>query len=236
MNIEQQKNIIFTDNNIFFDKLTKVLSEERLKAYQVSDQATQIDRLAAKAWNMALCGSLYPILQLVEISLRNSIHNAMSNYIGKMDWFCDPEVVGKREFQLYQNTLKNLEQLHRKSDPNHILSELNFGFWTNLLSREYERNIWHPLIKRIFPNCPKNMRRRSLIFQRYMAIRKLRNRVFHHQRIWHISDLEQKKTDVVETMFWIEPAIILYVQKIDTFEKVYQQGIEFYKGKIAELI
>ena len=58
-------------------KLRIVLSDERLAAYETMTPGDgDLDTFCHYAWNLSLSESLYPILQCVEVALRNTIHEA----------------------------------------------------------------------------------------------------------------------------------------------------------------
>ncbi len=69
--------------------LTQVLSKERVHAYRGKPaQRISDDQLFARyAWNMAISESLYPSLQLLEVTLRNTIHQAASAHFNSEYWF-----------------------------------------------------------------------------------------------------------------------------------------------------
>ncbi|WP_203923445.1 hypothetical protein [Rugosimonospora africana] len=67
-----------------------------------------------------------------------------------------------------------------------VVAELQFGFWTSLLSNhrgsQYGRLLWVPTLHRSFPHY--HGRRRDL-HDNYEAMRLLRNRIMHHEPIHH---------------------------------------------------
>ena len=68
----------------------------------------------------------------------------------------------------------------RPLTPGRVISELSFGFWTALCSRPYSQSLWIPYLHRAFPTRDWDT---GLLFARLEAIRKLRNRVAHHEPI-----------------------------------------------------
>lgn len=110
-----------------------------------------------------------------------------------------------------------------KLDEGHLVAELNFGFWTTLLSGpfEYKQLLWPKLKNKVFPNAhgiPIDY-----IRERFDKIRSLRNRIFHYGSIWHNKDLSIQHDYIVEAIKWIEPAL-LYMIQIDRFNEVYSRG------------
>lgn len=79
-----------------FSPLFKTLSKERLTTYRL--QVSDPDRVVAARylWNVALAESLYPLLQFVEVALRNAIHREMSGKFRNPFWFEDPLLVDAR--------------------------------------------------------------------------------------------------------------------------------------------
>ncbi len=59
----------------------------RLEAYRLAPADDDLLLLSRYFWNMAICESLYPSRQGLEISLRNSMHGAIAQHIGADDWF-----------------------------------------------------------------------------------------------------------------------------------------------------
>lgn len=71
----------------FVSQLTRILSAERLSAYRgrLPDAASDIRLFGRYVWNMALCESLYPGVQTLEIALRNTIHQAVAQHFKRID-------------------------------------------------------------------------------------------------------------------------------------------------------
>ena len=61
------------------------LSRERLSGYGLPS-TSEADALARYLWNAALSEALYPVLQTLEIALRNSLSNAAAAQFGAVDW------------------------------------------------------------------------------------------------------------------------------------------------------
>lgn len=96
-----------------------------------------------------------------------------------------------------------------------ILSGLEFGFWTNLLSCRYEepRNhslLWPHLLYDVFPYMPDGISRQT-VEQKFIHIRELRNRLFHHEAIWkfHYRDPKTGKSDYRRPIYGINASLQL---------------------------
>jgi hypothetical protein len=82
------------------------------------------------SWNTTVSESFYSGLQILEVALRNSIHNAANKHFQNSYWFDDPSILRQREIQSIVKAKKNLSRQRKNIDPGRIIAELNFGFWT----------------------------------------------------------------------------------------------------------
>jgi hypothetical protein len=218
--------------------LTQVLSKERVHAYRGKPaQRISDDQLFARyAWNMAISESLYPSLQLLEVTLRNTIHQAASAHFNSEYWFDLSHILQQsHEKDAVLSAKKKLSQNRKPHDAGRIIAELNFGFWTSLFDRRYEQMLWPRLLQPAFPYLPRRMRTRANLSGRFHTIRQLRNRIFHHEPIWHWQNLEQQHQQTLEALAWIDPAAYAFAQTIDRFPDVYQHGIQPFEHQMKTL-
>ena len=181
----------------YFNELRRATSNRRLLRYFA--QSPGIDDLqafGAYLWNMALCESLYPALQGVEVALRNSIHQAASAAFGDDFWFRS-NLMG-RERETIQNLDTAIASTISPLDPGHYISECSFGFWVGLFRGDYEQALWNHLIPAVFPHAPRRLRSRSGLHARLNRIRRLRNRVFHHEPVWRLPGLQEQHQAILE--------------------------------------
>ena len=215
----------------FFNNLLGGLSTERLEPYRRSNLDSNTSVYAAYAWNLALCESLYPALNSFEIALRNAIHAAGTRQFGTEFWYRDR--LRKDEADRL-NTL--LFQLNSSGSGNpstgDLVSSLSFGFWASLFKGTYERILWPQLLPDVFPRAPRRRRARRDISKRVDRIRRLRNRVFHHEPVWHLTDLTEQHSLILETIGWISPAVLEMTRLLDRFDSVYTMGPQRYTDEL----
>jgi hypothetical protein len=140
-------------------------------------------------WNTALSEALYPSLQGLEVTLRKSLHGALSRRYGTPAWYDYPECLELLEQQKIIEA--KIEIPNRKGRTGitlgRVVAQLSFGFWPRLLNNPYEPHLWSPdryaMIRAVFPNIARYMRSRGTIFKRYDGMRQLRNRVLHFEPI-----------------------------------------------------
>jgi len=211
----------------FYNIIESGLSPARLGAYGADTPGPCIV-LARYLLNAALAESLYSPLQLCEVALRNSIHTELSRLWGRADWYDDPRFIllpwAATEIQnAKRKILKTKPAIH----PGGVVAELSFGFWTSLFEPHYEIN--SPFlpggIKRVFPFLPKSLHHRKDRKADLESIRLLRNRVFHHERILHWTDLDAKHQLILDVLAWINPELRQMALVFDRYTEIRTAGL-----------
>lgn len=222
----------------FSELLRKAISHERLEAYrQRGTGDSDLNLFAHYAWNITLCESLYPTLQGLEVALRNSIHDAATAEYRTEFWFNDPRTIRyPREQEAVRKAHETLVRDHKPREAGRVVAELSFGFWTSLFDVRYEQILWPRLLKAVFPFMPRHIRTRKTLSKRLHSIRHLRNRVFHHEPIWHWRDLIQQHAELCEAINWINPAMLEMIKVLDRFSDVHRHGVGPYEGMLGKII
>ncbi len=225
--------------------IRKALSSERLDAYGAGRANDQ--KIANYLWNLALCESLYPALNALEIAFRNAVFNAgaqVFNGISTRDVPCwldaNPSLLDPdHEYSVAAAKLR-LRERGRELEPGRLVAELTFGFWTSLLEVRYERNkvLWPHLFgaQLLHPSSPRSMRSRKQLSPLLNRVRHLRNRVFHHEPIWHWSDLVQQHAVAVDLIGWFSPALRATIEPGDRFRTVHSAGSGPYLQRVRSLM
>jgi hypothetical protein len=206
-----------------FQQFTRVCSSDRIEAYRNAGE-DDLEALTRYVWNTSLCESLYPSLQNLEIGLRNSINVAIGKSYGNARWFKDSRIlIDSTEQQRVADAEAELVRQGKSITTGRIVAELHFGFWTSLLSHKYHTVLWlRPgLMKDAFPCMSKYFRKRSNLAGRFSQIRKLRNRLFHHEPIWNRPTLSDDHTDILEALGWIDPCLQKITSVVDRFPTVH---------------
>jgi hypothetical protein len=199
------------------------LSSQRLRSYHKPGFAP----IEVYRWNVALSEAVYPLLHIIEVALRNRLHDAIANVLGDQDWVLnrDKKILACFDDYWARKIDSHILLLKKKNklDEGHLVAELSFGFWTALISGpfEYKNFLWPKLKAEVFPNSHGITTDR--IRKRFDKIRNLRNRVFHYRSIWHWSDLIQQHDNIIEAVKWISPTLLELVQ-LDRFAEVYARG------------
>jgi hypothetical protein len=222
----------------FFENLERAVSNPRIERYRPQN-GSDLEVAVNYFWNISLCEALYPCLNALEITLRNSIHVAATAAYSSEFWFDTGGVLILKQPGQVQAARKKVRDRKRSPTAGRIIAELHFGFWTTLLSDPYHSSFWMSgkarMLKEAFPNMINANRVRSDIHRRYDTQRYLRNRVFHFEPIWDgvevplqqvttILNVRDMHDEAVEAIGWISPTTRDGVLAIDHFDDTYHNG------------
>ena len=219
----------------FLQSLSWSISAERFNSYQ-KDDAPNAESISYGRyfWNIALSESLYPGLQILEITLRNSLHEVISSDVGMEDWF--DRIITPQDVPTLDEIKTRLTDQKISMSVGQLIANSNLGFWVSLFNRRYENILWPKLLKDVFPYMPNSLRTRKNLSSRLNSIRRLRNRIFHYEPIWNRPNLGQRHDEILETIGWINPDMLEAVRLFDGFPEVYQAGVGHYEAKLSEYL
>jgi hypothetical protein len=204
------------------------LSFERFARYCRAGDAGPEVGLARYLWNVALCEALYPSLHIFEIALRNALHTALAYHMGCDDWLLRPNVLARGEVARVYGACNELQRRRKPVTPGAVVAELTCGFWTSLLDLRYEQILWPRLLPVVFPHVPRRLRTRAVMSYRIERFRRLRNRVFHHEAVYHWHDLSAQHAELTETIGWINSLSYDMTRQCCTFATRYREGWQAY--------
>jgi hypothetical protein len=179
--------------------IDRIISRERLEPYLILHQSDIDKAMLHYKSNILISESFYPLLAVLEIGLRNSIDYQLTKRFNDRHWYENMEFIRiATRFQIdrISDAKSNILSEKKEITPGRIISELSFGFWTSLFDVRFEMTLWKSL-RLSFPNCPKQIRQRKTMSSKFNSIRKLRNRIFHHEAIsWNLSVLDKYKHEI----------------------------------------
>jgi hypothetical protein len=208
---EDQQEFQYDDKTLA--TLEKYLSPERLAAYVNYARGDKWVAIRLYERNTEVSEALYGVIQALEVTLRNAIHNILSVQLDGSEWYetfglAVPEREALEEAK--QKVLARPEAL----TPGRVIAELTFAFWGRLFSDSYDKTLWVPHLRKIFPLKLQN--RRSQIRGRLLQLKTLRNRIAHHERlICGRQNVQQDYVDILETIGWINPIIKHWVESVN---------------------
>jgi hypothetical protein len=207
----------YTDEAL--DTLERYISGERLAAYYRLSRGDQWVALKLYEKNTALSGALYGVIQGLEITVRNSIHDLMSDRLGCEKWYDRFQFANSERTEI-DRAKDSLLGKNQPTTPGRVVSELTFGFWVKLTGRIYEETLWLPYLHRIFPIRAN----RAVVHERLVVLKTLRNRIAHHERIiGRTRPLPMEHEQTIEAIRWINPVVADWVAHQNNFKELYSK-------------
>ena len=186
--------------------IKKYISSERFRSYSGIDEYLE---------NLVFSKKAYIPLSILEISLKNSINDLLTDKLGE-NW------LENKDF-LTNDSLRKIEEakkiLYKRAEPiskSKIIAELSFGFWVNLFKKPYEKKLRTKDIQKIFTNLPpkkEKMINREVIYKELNHIRNFRNRVFHYEKVINKDNDNQIFDEIDEVLFYFDKELFDCVKK-----------------------
>ncbi|MBQ8459628.1 Abi family protein [bacterium] len=219
-------------DNILTDDIVKLFSESRLSSYKFDFTDDNYIVLERYLYNIELSKSLYPLLSLLEITLRNRINQAIEKTI-KSNWliqeFERQDILLNGEYKkLLDAKQKLIKKGHKNINKDDLIAELSLGFWIHLCTKRYKTKLWHAqgFFRTVFADYPNfsEFDKLSKIFPILQIMLQLRNRVSHHEIIInHPYGIKNCYIDLKKLLGYISQDCLQFLDKICDFEKVYKQ-------------
>jgi hypothetical protein len=211
--------------------LELAISAERLQPYIVRAGGSKVKAIYVYERNTAISEALYGITQAMEIALRNSIHRTMTAAHGPM-WFDQVGLLDEPQVERVKEAKAELRE-KRTISSGGLVAQLSLGFWTSLLAARCERSLWVPHLHKAFPNAVILKRdkegvesritlSRSQVFDQLESVRKLRNRIAHHEPILKM-DLPTRYSEVLQALSWICPISAEWVRSTNCFKQRFHE-------------
>ncbi len=194
-----------------YNNIKKYISAQRLRRYESVCNHDPKRALKLYQTNLRLSQAFYPLLSLFEVILRNAINNEMVNYLGDQDWLRNQRnnlVYRGRNYQgrnvtnsYLKDKISKVIRHNPQASNGKIVSELSFGFWTDLFELKYFPLVYgRPM--HIFHSLPPNTNRAN-ISRRLKSIRDFRNRIYHNEPIIFLYDngVESFNIDCCEEIY-----------------------------------
>lgn len=203
--------------------MERSFSFARIERYRVARAGDRVSAAADYALNLRLAESMMPMLNVLEIGLRNAVHARLTQLYRKEDWW--RFWIGRPEFARLLGSVNEAESKlmvrRERVSPDKVVAELTFGFWCSLFNASYQEELWKHL-RLAFPSCPRDQRRRKAISGALNQVRVLRNRVFHHEPLlWLTLDLDEQHRRGRKIIQWIDPDLAAWLARHDRFSELW---------------
>lgn len=171
--------------------IKNVLSETRLATFE--DAITPVcpwsplnSALALYAWNARISGAMLPPLHICEVVVRNAVSDAISAIYGPQ-WPWNPAFAGSLPNKGKFKMRDHLESKRYLLTTGKIIPELAFNFWQKMFTERFDLQIWNAELFKTMPHLDATwtvQHARGRIHNDLETIRRLRNRIAHHEPIF----------------------------------------------------
>jgi len=178
------------------EQVAATLTQQRLGKYLGATNRDTAAALALYVSNEQTAAAFFVDLHYVEIALRNRLDAQLSRAFG-MRWY----QAGRFLSLIDERCQTILAHAHsaavRGADPARIppgkvIAELPFGFWHRLTASAFEHRLWTPYLHRAF--LPHKAPKRARFNRQLETLRQLRNRIAHHEPIFHLDLVKTHET------------------------------------------
>lgn len=215
MNLEHQIKRIMP-LNYDYDEPRRLITQSRLSSYSTSI-ATENDAqlFGAYSWNLAVVGAFYPLLQIIEVSLRNAINNAAklkSEQAGFNGFWFDnlPDWKDRNEqgqeltaeqVRKFKNKIRAAKKAAKKAlkdkgevDPipnlDQIIAQTDFSTWEYIFDKHYYNGsdnnyIWPTGLTKVFKKLPRTTGSNAMFHQRDIIRRRIEEVRSFRNRVSH---------------------------------------------------
>ncbi len=221
-----------------FNKVKLHISTSRIDRYLVA--ANQNNRKAERLYkaNLKIAQSFYPLLNTLEVVLRNGINTTLEKYFADPDWIINQQTgfmihpslrhLDKRTGKIITNEYlkkevakaeKKIKNSGRTVTSGKIIAEQTLGFWTEFFE-VYHYKILKGRPIQLFRNLPSGYGRKEISDALY-DIRVFRNRVYHNEpiifkgKLFDLSECEHIHANILNIIDWIDPNLKIWIKDID---------------------
>lgn len=214
--------------------LLQRLSPARMKPYLAAVDDDKTAAMDLYLWNCAAGAALWESLGHVEVAIRRAVDVALTQRHERLkrdddDWLWHSDVareLGSRsqeDIEVAHDRAKGAAERHNYVlTTDHVVAELNFGFWRFLFAKQRE-NCIGSAIRGAFPNAPAAVRGSDLSDLNRIVSRlyDLRNRIAHHEPIWW-THLQYRHDEVLRILGYIDTDLRGFVAAQSRFPAVYE--------------
>ena len=183
------------------------LSAARMETYETATAVNGIVSPAAAltlyAWNAQVSAALLTPLHFCEIVTRNAVSEALEAVYGIMwPWSTGFEQSLPAPPSGY-NPRSDMQKARRyAATTGKTVAELKFIFWQQMFTNRHDERLWNAHLRQIMPNTDPTKSVgtiRSDLYNNLEHIRKLRNRIAHHEPIF-TRDLDEDLRKIVSVV------------------------------------
>lgn len=207
--------------------IEKVFSYDRLAPYLLRHNNSFEKAIEHYKANIEISESFYPLLSVLEVGLRNQMDYQLRRKFETQNWFNEYsfiKLISRFQIDKITDARNNILREKKEITTGRVIAELSFGFWTSLFDSRFEKSLWKNL-RLAFPNCPKRIRQRKTMSSKFNGLRKLRNRIFHHEPVtWDIDVIENYRKEIIDGIDWFDKDLLNWGQGLFRIDEVIQRN------------
>ncbi len=211
-------------------------SKPRVARYLQSVGDDQAKAIALYKANLKLSKAFHPLLSVLEVSLRNSVNDALSIYFNDPEWIInqqagfmvDPTLTIYKAGQavsydfILQAVSKSSAKIRKRGlrvTSGRIIADQTLGFWSELFSTHYSRILKGQPLK-AFARLPAGIGRKE-VHGKLEKVRFFRNRIFHNDPVCFdntvvsFQQVEEIYSIIGELLAWQNVKIPAFVKEVD---------------------
>lgn len=202
--------------------LPNVLSAPRFATYLRSTGNDRTRVLNLYHWNLHVSAAFMIPLHILEIALRNAVVEAIEAvHGGAWPWTQGFIRSLPNPGPPAYNPTRDLSMCAaQQPTEGKVVAELKFAFWESMLTKRHQKRLWDAHFFNVFPDVPGNLtsdQRRSELRADVEEIRKLRNRIAHHEPIFPRT-LQDDFDRIMRCIQWRNAPTANWVRDIETVQ------------------
>lgn len=199
------------------------LSKPRLQPFLDAEGGNLERALTLHAWHARLSVAVFGVVRDFEVLLRNAIDGTLAANQPETPlretWMLDFDVLQPNGVKQVITAVERLER-GRAVSRSRVVAGLSFGFWAGLFGNQYEE-LWRHSLRYAFPHG--RVQRKDLS-GRLGAIRRVRNRVAHHDSLL-VQPVAEVATSIAQIAAWIDPAAATWLREHEQVTSVLDQRL-----------
>lgn len=177
-------------------------------------------------WNIQVSAAFWGGFHILEITLRNVIHEKFREHANVEEWWDTDLPIHDGDRGSIQEAVAKVYEDKRSPTPGHVIAELNLGFWVGLFANNYHSALWKGRLEHVFPNFSGQRKELHVDLER---LRKLRNRIAHHEPI-HDRDLRIDFGTLCAVIGYIDRDVSRLVRSLSKVEAIIETKNEALAG------
>lgn len=205
--------------------IARGISDARLTQYLEDTDGDEQRALELYEWSSRMSSECFRIIGHLEILLRNAIDNELKRYYHEEEcgipWFLQiSSPLGDRNQDIINHVREQLRNNRKPDARDRIIASLTFGFWSSLFRKEYDNNLWKPILHHIFSRGTNPKVKRSEVSRLVESIRVTRNHAAH-QNYMRDFDVRKAMNDVFNLAELISPEYCAWMKSHSRWEQIY---------------